>query len=96
MESQAHSFNAHEIEWQCSTLVTGNPGTGKLHDILACVSQLLQEDVNIMIATPTDFLASGYHSRTQGEVTCDTVHSSFTIPISPNESSIDLSRVLTS
>ena len=53
LESQAHSFSAHEIEWQRPTLVTGNPGTGKSHAILACVSQLLQEDVNIMIATPT-------------------------------------------
>lgn len=38
-----------------------------------------------MIATPTGFLASGYRAQTQDEVTCDTVHSSFTIPVSSTE-----------
>ena len=68
-------------------MITGNPGTGKSHGILACVSELLQQDVNIMIATPTGFLASGYRSQTTDEVTCDTVHSSFTFPILSTETS---------
>ena len=84
---EAHFSNDSHIEWQCPTPVTGKPGTGKSHAILACVSQLLEQDINIMVATPTGFLASGYRSQTPDEVTCDTVHSSFTIPVSPTESS---------
>ena len=85
-DSDCEDFsNDSHIEWQRPTLVTGKPGTGKFHAILACVSQLLEQDINIMVATPTGFLASGYRSQTPDEVTCDTVHS--TIPVSPTESS---------
>ena len=86
MDPNANSSTQYEIEWQRPTLITGNPGTGKSHTILGCVSDLLKQDVNILIATPTGFLASGYRSQTQDEVTCDTVHSSFTIPVSSTES----------
>ena len=82
-----HLFSTQcENKWQCPILVTGNPGIGKSHAILGRVSHLLEEDVNIMIATPTGFLASGYHSQTPDEVTRDTVHSSFTILVSSTES----------
>ena len=86
MDANANSSTQYEIEWQRPTLITGNPGMGKSHTILGCVSELLKQDVNILIATPRGFLASGYRSQTQDEVTCDTVHSSFTIPVSSTES----------
>ncbi len=60
-----------QIEWHRPTLITGNPGTGKSRTILACVSELLKQDVNIMIAAPTGFLASGYRSQTHDEVSCE-------------------------
>ena len=78
MQANAHSSTQYEIEWQRPTLITGNPGTGKSHTILGCVSELLKQDVNILIAMPRGFLASGYHS--------ETVHSSFTIPLFSTES----------
>ena len=86
LQTNAHCSTHYEIEWQRPTLITGNPGTGKSHTILGCVSELLKEDVNILIAMPTGFLASCYRSQTQDEVSCETVHSSFTIPVSPTES----------
>ena len=86
MQANAHSSTQYEIEWQRPTLITGNPGMGKSHDILGCVSELLKQDVNVLIAMPTGFFGSGYRSQTQDEVTCETVHSSFTIPVSSTES----------
>ena len=82
LQANAHCSTQYEIEWQRPTLITGNPGTGKSHTILACVSELLKHEVNILIATPTGFLSSCYRPQTQHEVTCETVHSSFTIPVS--------------
>ena len=85
IQTNACSSIHNEIQWQRPILITGNPGSGKFHTILASVSHLVQQDVNIMIATPTGFLASGYCAQTDDEVTCDTVHSSFSIPVLPTE-----------
>ena len=81
MQANAHSSTQYEIEWQRPTLITGNPGVEKSRTILACVSELLKQDVNILITTLTGFLASGYRYQTQDEVSCDTVHSSLSLSL---------------
>ena len=46
-------FNSH-IQWQKPILITGKPSSGKLHTILACVHELIDRDVNILIASLQD------------------------------------------
>ena len=81
MQANAHSSTQYEIEWQCPTLITGNPGMEKSCTVLGCVSELLEQNVNILIAMPMGFLASGYCSQTQDEVSCDTVYSSLSLSL---------------
>lgn len=82
--SQSFPFET-EVEWQRPILITGSPGAGKSYTILSSVSDLVEQDINIMIATPTGFLSSCYRAQTKDEVSCDTVHSCFTIPISTTD-----------
>ena len=77
-------FDLH-IQWQKPILITGKPDSGKFHTILACVRELIDRDVNILIASPTGFLSSVFRAKVSDHVTCDTVHAAFRIPVNSNE-----------
>lgn len=83
------------IEWQRPILITGKPGSGKSEVILSAVKELFENEKHISIAAPTGFLSSGFRGKTPSDVTCETVHSLFCIPVDnsiPPSLNWDLSR----
>ena len=69
------------IQWQKPILITGKTGFGKLHTILACVPELIDRNVNILIVSPTGFLSSVFRAKVSDYVMCDTVHAAFCITV---------------
>lgn len=74
-----------DLEWQRPILVTGKAGSGKTYAICHLIKEHSNNGANILLAAPTGFLASTFRSKLPDNVTCDTVHSVFHVPVSPNE-----------
>lgn len=72
--------------WQKFLLIEGKPGTGKTHLVSNLVRKCISQDMCIHVATPTGMLSSIYSNNFGGDITCDTVHSTFRIPVEENAS----------
>ena len=72
--------------WTKPILLTGKPGAGKTYTILWTVNELVPMNTKILVAAPTGFLASVYRYLVDDEVTCDTVHAAFHIPVESDQS----------
>jgi primosomal protein N' len=70
-----------DINWQKPILLRGKPGSGKSEAICHSVIKNLANQENILVAAPTGFLSSRFRAILPDEVTCDTVHSVFHIPV---------------
>ena len=68
-------------DWRKIILVTGKPGTGKTQAMLVCIDTCSRMGKNVLVATPTGFLATRYRSHFNDNVSCDTVHSTFSYPV---------------
>ena len=66
-------------------LVTSGPGTGKAQTLLACIERQICMRRNILVVTPTGFVASWYRNKFPVDITTDTVHARFHIPVGPSE-----------
>lgn len=72
-------------EWQNPILVTGKPGSGKTHAICESIIAHNSKGAKILVVSPTGFLASLFRSKLPEQVTCETIHSAFHIPITVGE-----------
>ena len=68
-------------DWRKVITITGKPGTGKTKCMHACISCVVSTGRRCLVATPTGYLASTYRSVFDSDIVCETVHSSFSIPI---------------
>ena len=75
------------INWQQPILLVGKPGSGKSEAISHCVVKHIANQQNILVAVPTGFLASRFRAILPDDVTCDTVHSVFHIPVDTTQQS---------
>ena len=66
-------------------MITRKTGSGKLHTILAYVHELIDRDVNILVASPTGFLSNVLRAEVSDHVTCDKVHTGFHITVNSSE-----------
>jgi hypothetical protein len=74
-----------ELQWQKPVLVTGKAGCGKSCMILSTILELLENGISIVVACPTGFLSNAFKAQLPDEVTCETIHSAFHYPVSPEE-----------
>lgn len=77
-ELAANSFTTN---WTKVITITGKPGTGKTRCMQACIEYLISKRRRCLVATPTGYLASTYRSVFDTDIDCETIHSSFCIPI---------------
>ena len=49
-----------DVDWKKFILVTGKAGTGKTHCISKAIDEALNDEREILVATPTGFLATTY------------------------------------
>ena len=74
-----------DVDWKKFLLVTGKAGTGKMHCISKAIDKALNDERQILVATPTGFLATTYANAFLDDITADTVHSAFKYPVAPDE-----------
>jgi len=78
---QQYDENDSLNDWTRIISVLGKPGTGKTQCLHGCIRYLIQEDKNVLVATPTGYLASTYRAIFDTSIDCNTIHSSFNVPI---------------
>ena len=71
------------IDWKKLILVTGKAGTGKTHCLLKAIDESLEDERQILVATPTGFLATTDSEFFLNEITADMVHNAFKYPVLP-------------
>ena len=82
-----HSEGA-DSNWQKYRLLLGKPGTGKSQVLIHAIDYAIRHELSVLVAAPVALLAQGYNSIFYDEVTTDTLHGAFSIPIDgplPNE-----------
>jgi hypothetical protein len=79
-----HCHNS-DIRWEKPILLIGKAGSAKTETISQCIYKYVQMEENILVAAPTGFLATRFRTILTEEVTCETVHSAFHIPVNVNE-----------
>ena len=71
--------------WQKPIIVTGKPGAGKTRTLCQSITENVSLCQNVLVASPTGFLASVFRSVLPEDVVCETVHASFKIPVNADE-----------
>ena len=69
------------IHWEKPILMKGKAGSGKSETICQSVKQCIGNSQNILVAAPTGFLSTQFRAILPDEVTFETVHSAFFIPV---------------
>ena len=75
-----------DINWQKPVLVTGEAGCGKSYTINSIVNCSVENNVKVLVAEPTGFLASAFRATLPEDVCCETVHVAFHFPVENNVS----------
>ena len=86
--SQDNHSDASDSTWQKYRLLLGKPGTGKSQVLIRAIDYATRHELSVLVATPVALLAQGYNSILYEDVTTDTLHGAFNIPIDgplPNE-----------
>ena len=73
-----------DIVWQKPILVLGKTGAGKTQALCQAINKHVQF-ANVLVATPTGFLASHFRAMLPDEVTCETIHYAFHIAVNPEQ-----------
>lgn len=79
---------ASDSRWQKYRLLLGKPGTGKSQALIRAISYAICHELSVLVAAPVALLGQGYNSIFYEDVTTDTLHGAFSIPIDgplPNE-----------
>ena len=71
-----------DVDWRKVLLLTGKPGTGKTHCLKQAISQAIDQERDVLVATPTGFLASTYSAAFGEDVETETVHAAFKYTVS--------------
>ena len=77
-----------QSSWQKYCVLLGKPGTGKSEVLIRAISHAIRHEMSVLVATRVALLAQGYNSIFCEDVTTDTLHGAFSIPIDgpyPNE-----------
>ena len=69
-----------DIKWQTPVL-TGETGCGKSYTINSFVNRSVENNVKVLVAAPTGFLASVFRATLPEDVCCETVHAAFHFPV---------------
>ena len=88
LRSQDNPSNVADSNWQKYRLLLGKPGTGKSQVLIRAIDYAILHELSVLVAAPVALLAQGYNSIFYEEVTTDTLHGAFSIPIdgpAPNE-----------
>ena len=79
---------ASQSSWQEYRVLLGKPGTGKSQVLIHAISHAIHHEMSVLVAAPVALLAQGYKSIFCEDLTTDTLHGAFSIPIDgpyPNE-----------
>ena len=85
-DDEEMSLGNEDINWKKVLLLTGKPGTGKTHSLKQAIYEAIDQERNVLVATPTGFLASMYSAAFSDDVETETVHAAFKYPVSTDTS----------
>ena len=68
---------ASDSSWQKYRVLFGKPGTGKSQVLIRAI----RHELSVLVAAPVALLAQGYNSIFYEDVTTNTLHGAFSIPI---------------
>ena len=80
-EATSSSTPLPTVDWKKFILISGEAGTGKSQIIFRTVEWSLENDIQVLIATPTALLAMKYRNTFGEDVVSETVHSIFFYPV---------------
>ena len=84
--NSSDSEDVSELEDQDSTnsllIVVGKAGTGKSYAITKLIDTCVTSKRNVMVATPTGYLATEYKDKFPDEIDAETIHAAFHYPVS--------------
>ena len=86
--SEDNHSRSSDSSWQKYRVLLGKSGTGKSQVLIRAISHAIRHELSVLVATPVALLAQGYNSIFYKDVTTDTLHGAFSIPIDgphPNE-----------
>ncbi|KAL9976907.1 hypothetical protein ACROYT_G014249 [Oculina patagonica] len=63
----------------------GKPGTGKSQVLIRSIFHAIQEEYQVLVTAPVALLAQAYKKVFAGEVTTDTIHGAFNVPLDVNQ-----------
>ena len=75
-----HSASS-DSSWQKYRLLLGKAGTAKSQVLICAISYAIRHELSFLVAAPVALLAQGYNSIFYEDVTTDTLHGTFSIPI---------------
>ena len=79
--SQDNHSDPADSSWQKYCLLLGKPGTGKSQVLVRAIDYAIRHELSVLVAAPVALLAQGYNSIFYEDVTTDTLHGAFSIPI---------------
>ena len=79
--SEDNHSDGTDSNWQKYRLLLGKPGTGKSQVLIHAIDYAIHHELSVLVAAPVTLLAQGYNSIFYDEVTTDTLHGAFSIPI---------------
>ena len=80
-EARSSSTPLAMVDWTKFVLIIGEAGTGKSQIIFRTVEWSLENDIQVLIATPTALLTMKYRNTFGEDVVCETVHPIFFYPV---------------
>ena len=86
--SKDNHSRSSDSSWQKYRVLLGKSGTGKSQVLIRAISHAIRHELSVLVATPVALLAQGYNSIFYEDVTTNTLHGAFSIPIDgphPNE-----------
>ena len=75
----------HSFDWRKFLMVVGKAGTGKSYALTNLIHTCVTAKRNVMVATPTGYLATEYKDKFSDDIDAETIHAAFHYPVSPEE-----------
>ena len=71
--------------WTSFHTLLGKPGTGKSQVLVRFIDFLVNSQCHVLVATPIALLANRYQALFSNNVTCETIHAAFRVPVTTSQ-----------
>ena len=79
-ESQEHTADSSDPQWQKYRVLLGKPGKGKSQVLISAIDHAIQNEMSVLVAAPVTLLTQGYTKIFLGDIDGDTLPAHSTFP----------------